>query len=238
MREYRRASSWADRPRRAVNLARAALEAGEPGLAVEELNRLLAASPDHAEAKTLLARATAEMEARRRLVEEQSQFANQRLARLEQIVADASRANRELEARLQAVTREKQALEEQVQRGAGPGAAEAQAALALLRAEKDRLGQELAAERERLKAEAERFQMELAAAQAKILELGRGSGEVAELRQRLAGLQSDLARAQTGFGQEREALGREASRLRPIWRRRARRAASRPSASRRSWRNS
>ena len=53
------------------------------------------------------------MEARRRLVEGQSQFANQRLARLEQIVADANRANRELEARLQAVTQEKRLLEKQ-----------------------------------------------------------------------------------------------------------------------------
>ena len=71
----------------------------------------------------LLAQATSEMEARRRLVEGQSQFANQRLARLEQIVADANRANRELEARLQAVTQEKRLLEKQAlrEREAGQG---------------------------------------------------------------------------------------------------------------------
>ncbi len=222
LREYRRAVELGGPPEARLGLARAALEAGDPGLAVEELNRLLVASPDNAEAKTMLAQATGEMEARRRLVEGQSQFANQRLARLEQIVADANRANRELEARLQAVTRDKQA---QGGIDAAPGelaaerearrreAAEAQTALALLRTEKERSALELAEARERLKREAERFQAELAAAQARILELGRGSGEVAEMRERLAGLQADLARAQTESGQQREAHRLEAGRV-------------------------
>ncbi len=113
LREYRRAVELGGPPEARLGLARAALESGDPGLAVQELNRLLVASPDHAEAKALLAQATGEMEARRRLVEGQSQFANQRLARLEQIVADTNRANRELEARLQAVTQEKLLLERQ-----------------------------------------------------------------------------------------------------------------------------
>ena len=113
LREYRRAVELGGPPEARLGLARAALESGDPGLAVEELNRLLVASPDHAEAKALLAQATSEMESRRRLVEGQSQFANQRLARLEQIVADANRANRELEARLQSVLQEKRLLEKQ-----------------------------------------------------------------------------------------------------------------------------
>ena len=281
LREYRRAVELGGPPEARLGLARAALESGDPGLAVEELNRVLVASPENAEAKVLLAQATGEMEARRRLVEGQSQFANQRLARLEQIVADANRANRELEARLQAVTQEKRLLAEVGARergtvqaeaasppaaagpapavppaaGKGPApasggpaadetargatragelgrdverlrgelaterdarrreGAEAQAALALLRAEKDRLGRELAEERERLKHGAERAQEDLAAAQAKILELGRGSGEVVELRLRLASLQADLARAQTGLAQEREAHRAENERL-------------------------
>ena len=123
LREYRRAVELGGPPEARLGLARAALESGDPGLAVEELNRLLVASPDHAEAKALLAQATGEMEARRRLVEGQSQFANQRLARLEQIVADANRANRELEARLQSMTQENRLLEQQVlrDRGAGQG---------------------------------------------------------------------------------------------------------------------
>jgi tetratricopeptide (TPR) repeat protein len=115
LREYRRAVELGGPPESRLGLARAALATGEPALAVEELDRLLAAVPDHAEAKALLARATAEKEARRRLLEGQGQFASQRLARLEQIVADVNRANRELEARLQSVTREKQALEERLQ---------------------------------------------------------------------------------------------------------------------------
>jgi tetratricopeptide (TPR) repeat protein len=113
LREYRRAVELGGPPEARLGLARAALDSGDPGLAVEELNRLLVASPDSTEAKALLAQATGEMEARRRLVEGQSQFANQRLARLEQIVADANRANRELEARLQAVLQEKRSLEKQ-----------------------------------------------------------------------------------------------------------------------------
>ena len=113
LREYRRAVELGGPPEARLGLARAALESGDPGLAVEELNRLLVASPENTEAKVLLARATGEMEARRRLVEGQSQFANQRLARLEQIVADANRANRELEARLQSVMQEKRLLEKQ-----------------------------------------------------------------------------------------------------------------------------
>ena len=121
LREYRRAVELGGPPEARLGLARAALESGDPGLAVEELNRLLVASPDHAEAKVLLAQATSEMEARRRLLEGQSQFANQRLARLEQIVADANRANRELEARLQSVSQEKRLLEKQAQRERGPG---------------------------------------------------------------------------------------------------------------------
>lgn len=115
LRAYRRAVELGGPPEARLGLARAALESGDPGLAVEELNRLLAASPDHAEAKTLLAQATGEMEARRRLLEGQSQFANQRLERLEQIVADANRANRELEARLVSVLWEKRLLEERAQ---------------------------------------------------------------------------------------------------------------------------
>ena len=110
-------------------LARAALDAGDPGLAVEELNRLLAASPDSAEGKTLLARATVEMESRRRLVEEQGRFANQRLARLEQIVADVNRANRALEARAAESERERRLLEEEL-RGQREEAGRARAALA------------------------------------------------------------------------------------------------------------
>lgn len=190
LQEYRRAVELGGPPEARLGLARAALESGDPGLAVEELNRLLVASPEHAEAKVLLAQATGEMEARRRLVEGQSQFANQRLARLEQIVADANRANRELEARLQAVTRDKQA-------PAGGDAAPG----------------ELAAERDARRREGAEAQAELAAAQARILELGRGSGEVAETRERLAGLQADLARAQTGLGQEREARRVETERF-------------------------
>ncbi|MHB8834350.1 MAG: tetratricopeptide repeat protein [Candidatus Methylomirabilia bacterium] len=271
LREYRRAVELGGPPEARLGLARAALESGDPGLAVEELNRLLVASPDHAEAKILLAQATGEMEARRRLVEGQSQFANQRLARLEQIVADTNRVNRELEARLQSVTQEKRLLEQQTlsDREAAQGGlkepspavtgkpaiaddgstaeavardkaraeqlerdverlerelaaerdarrregAEAQAALALLRTDQERNGQLLAEGRERLKSEAERFQTELAAAQAKILELGRGSGEVAEMRQRLVGLQADLSKAQTGIGQERKTFLQEESRL-------------------------
>jgi Tfp pilus assembly protein PilF len=111
LREFRRAVDLGGPPEARLGLARAALESGDPGLAVEELNRLLVASPDNTEAKALLARATGETEARRRLVEGQSQFANQRLVRLEQIVADANRANRELEARLQSVMQEKRLLE-------------------------------------------------------------------------------------------------------------------------------
>ena len=115
-REYRRAVDLGGPPEARLGLARQAMNEGDPGLAVEELNRLLAASPDHSEAKVLLAQATAEMEARRRLVEGQSQFANQRLARLEEIVAEANRANRELEARLQGLVQDKQSLEEQLRR--------------------------------------------------------------------------------------------------------------------------
>ena len=275
LREYRRAVELGGPPEARLGLARAALLSGDPGLAVEELNRLLVAAPDHAEAKVLLVQATSEMEARRRLVEGQSQFANQRLARLEQIVADANRANRELEARLQSVSQEKRLLEKMAlrDRAAGQGGsrsrprlppprsrrrppspqihrrrtrgaaaaaererpvrrlvprnsrrdserlrgeldaerdarrregAEAQADLALLRADKDRSRAGTGHGGERFKREAERLQAELAAAQAKSLELGRGSGEFEELRQRLAGLQADQARTQTEFSQERE----------------------------------
>jgi Tfp pilus assembly protein PilF len=115
LQEYRRAVELGGPPEARLGLARSALETGEPGLAIEELDRLLAAIPDHAEARELLARANTEKEARRRLLEGQGQFASQRLGRLEQIVADANRANRELEARLQSVTREKRALEERIQ---------------------------------------------------------------------------------------------------------------------------
>jgi tetratricopeptide (TPR) repeat protein len=122
LREYRRAVELGGPPESRLGLARAALETGEPALAVEELEQVLAAIPDHAEARALLARATAEREARRRLIEGQGQFASQRLARLEQIVADANRTNRELEARLQSVTREKLALEERLQADRAPAA--------------------------------------------------------------------------------------------------------------------
>jgi len=131
LREYRRAVQLGGPPEARLGLARAALETGEPGLAVEELERLLAAVPDHTEARTLLVRATAEKEARRRLIEGQGQFASQRLARLEQIVADVNRANRDLEARLQAVTVEKLALEERLRtdRAQAAGSPAAPAAL-------------------------------------------------------------------------------------------------------------
>jgi tetratricopeptide (TPR) repeat protein len=129
MREFRRSVELGGPPEARLGLARAALDAGDPGLAVEELNRLLAASPDNAEGKSLLARATAEMECRRRLVEEQSRFANQRLARLEQIVADVSRANRALEAAATESTRERRLLEEELQR-LRPEGERARAALA------------------------------------------------------------------------------------------------------------
>lgn len=82
-----------------------------------------------------------------------------------------------------------------------------------MRADKDRLEREFAAEQERFKREVERLQADLAAAQAKTLELGRGSGEVEDLRQRLAGLQADQARTQTEFAQEREVRLQEVARL-------------------------
>ncbi len=163
LREYRRAVELGGPAEARIGLARAALESGDPGLAVEELNRLLVANPDHAEAKALLAQATGEMEARRRLVESQSQFANQRLARLEQIVADTNRANRELEARLRSVMQEKLSLEKLLLRECGPGRREGEVppaaaapgndaaretAAAALAAEVERLRAEVATERE------------------------------------------------------------------------------------------
>ena len=286
LKEYRRAVELGGPPEARLGLARAALESGDPGLSVEELNRLLVASPDNAEAKILLAQATTEMEARRRLVEGQSQFANQRLARLEQIVADANRANRELEARLQAVTQEKQLLEKQPprERAAGPvgggesppaavaaptavakgstradstptadetaresaragelareierlrgelsaerdarrrEGAEAQAGLALLRADKERREQEFVSEQEKFKREAEGHQAGLAAAQAKGLEVERltaelaaleavrgelvkKSSEAAEFKGQLVAAQGSVARVEEAQRAERE----------------------------------
>ena len=204
LREYRRAVELGGPPEARLGLARAALESGDPGLAVEELNRLLVASPDHAEAKLLLAQATIEMEARRRLVESQSQFANQRLARLEQIVADTGRVNRELEARVQALTQERLQLEKQASRPPiaavpppPPPVAEEQlppvpatpatpAAAAELGLEAQRLHGALEAEREARKKEAlekERFERELTA-------------ERERYRRDLKRLQSDIAAAQ------------------------------------------
>jgi len=140
LREFRRAVELGGPPEARLGLARAALESGDPGLAVKELNLLLVADPESTEAKALLARANSEMEARRQLVESQSQFANQRLARLEQIIADVNRANRDLEARLQSVTQEKRGLE---QTGQQLAAEREQAAAAREEAE-----QVVAAERE------------------------------------------------------------------------------------------
>jgi tetratricopeptide (TPR) repeat protein len=179
LREYRRAVELGGPPEARLGLARAALESGDPGLAVEELNRLLVASPEHAEAKVLLAKATAEMEARRRLVESQSQFANQRLARLEQIVADANRANRELEARLQAVTQEKRLLENQARQDRGPGPA-------------------------RSESPAGSDQGPQPAAEAVRAEHAKSMLEVAELRGQLQAAQSAIAKAEDAQRAERE----------------------------------
>jgi tetratricopeptide (TPR) repeat protein len=149
LRAFRRSVELGGPPEARLGLARAALDAGDPGLAVGELNRLLAASPDHAEGKTLLARATAEMESRRRLVEEQSRFASQRLARLEQIVADVNRANRALETEAAESARERRLLEEQLLRlrtegeQARASLAEREAALAEARRAVRELGLEL-----------------------------------------------------------------------------------------------
>ncbi|HEY6000563.1 MAG TPA: tetratricopeptide repeat protein, partial [bacterium] len=113
---FRRAVELGGPSEARLALARAALDAGDAALAVEELNRLLAADPGNAEAKTLLAQATAELEGRRRLVEEQGRFANQRLERLEQVLADVNRANRALESRAAAWAQERRALEEEAAR--------------------------------------------------------------------------------------------------------------------------
>jgi len=110
-REYRRALELGGPPEARLGLARHALDEGDPGVAVDELNLLIASSPDHPEARALLSRAAAELESRRRLADVQGTFVNQRLARLEQIVADANRANRDLEARLQSLEQEKRSLE-------------------------------------------------------------------------------------------------------------------------------
>ncbi len=200
LREYRRAVELGGPPEARLGLARAALDSGDPGLAVEELNRLLVASPDHAEAKLLLAQATGEMESRRRLVEGQSQFANQRLARLEQIVADANRANRELEARLQALAQEKR-LQEKPAAAASASPADAPARDKTGAddpgREVERLRGELAAERDARKREGAEAQANLALLRTDKERIGRESAAEQERSRREAErLQADLAAAQ------------------------------------------
>ena len=189
LREFRRAVELGGPPEARLGLARAALESGDPSQAVEELNRLLVASPDNTEAKVLLARATGEMEARRRLVEGQSQFANQRLARLEQIVADANRANRELEARLQSVTQEKRLLEKQ----GFPDCAAVADEAAGEKAHVAELGREV-----------ERLRAELAASEAARGVLAQRVNEVAELKGQLLAAQGAISRAEDAQKAERE----------------------------------
>ncbi|HWR98101.1 MAG TPA: tetratricopeptide repeat protein [Candidatus Methanoperedens sp.] len=188
---FRRSVELGGPPEARVGLARAALDAGDPGLAVEELNRLLAASPGNAEGKTLLAQATAELEARRRLVEEQSRFANQRLARLEQIVADVNRANRGLEARAAESAQERRLVEEELGR---------------LRAEAERLRAALA-EREAALAESRRMARDLA------LELGRAALRARAWEQaraafeRVVAIDPGATEAWTGLGDALTRLG-------------------------------
>jgi tetratricopeptide (TPR) repeat protein len=239
--EYVRSIELGGPPEARLNLARVSLESGNPGKAVEELTRLLADHPDHAEAKALLAQATVENEGRRRLLEGQSQFANQRLERLEQIISDLNRTNRDLEGRLLGLTQDKQLLEKELRRGPAPGggAGEAPGAAPLpagfAGGDAERLRAELAEEREarrresgaaqaslavlqlergRLRAEMEKVKADLAAAQASARELAQEPGDAGELRKRSAALKADQARLQAEADREREAHRQEVDRLR------------------------
>jgi tetratricopeptide (TPR) repeat protein len=86
-----------------LSLARVYLAAGEVTRAIDELNLVLDEDPSAEEAKELLARTMRRAETDQQRAEQRAEFATHRLGRLESIIDDLTRTNRDLESRVLAL---------------------------------------------------------------------------------------------------------------------------------------
>jgi Tfp pilus assembly protein PilF len=98
-----------------IGLARSYLAAGEVILAIDELKLALDEDPSQEEAKQLLARAVDRAETEQKRAEERASFATHRLDRLESIIDDLTRTNRELENRLLTVRADRERIDRELQ---------------------------------------------------------------------------------------------------------------------------
>lgn len=98
-----------------VGLARSYLAAGQVIAAIDELKLALDEDPSQEEAKELLSRAVDQAETDQKRAEERASFATHRLDRLESIIDDLTRTNRDLENRLLAVRSDREQIDRELQ---------------------------------------------------------------------------------------------------------------------------
>jgi tetratricopeptide (TPR) repeat protein len=97
-----------------VRLAGIYLSEGETGKAIDELNLVLDEDPSQEEAKSLLSRAMNRAEAEKKKDQERAEFATHRLERLEVIIEQLNRSNRELENRVYALQSGRKGMEKEL----------------------------------------------------------------------------------------------------------------------------
>lgn len=106
-----------------LSLARVYLAAGEITHAIDELNLVLDEDPSAEEAKELLARTMRRAETDQQRAEQRAEFATHRLGRLESIIEDLTRTNRDLENRVLSLQTERQNIELELEQLRGSRAA-------------------------------------------------------------------------------------------------------------------
>ena len=98
-----------------IGLARSYLAAGQVILAIDELKLALDEDPSQEEAKELLSRAVDQAETDQKRAEERASFATHRLDRLESIIDDLTRTNRDLENRLLSARADREQIDRELQ---------------------------------------------------------------------------------------------------------------------------
>jgi tetratricopeptide (TPR) repeat protein len=98
-----------------VSLARIYLGEGETGQAIDELNLVLDEDPAQEEAQNLLSRAMNRAAAEKKKERERAEFATHRLERLEVIIEQLNRTNRELENRVYALQNGRKGIEKELE---------------------------------------------------------------------------------------------------------------------------
>jgi tetratricopeptide (TPR) repeat protein len=201
---FQRSAELGGPPETRVSLAKMYLSSGEVSRAIDELNLVLEESPSDEEAKVLLVRAMDRAESEQKRSEERAEFATHRLTRLESIIEDLTRSNRNLESRALSLQMENQEMDRELEelKGQAGGLSrekeETEEALNELRQERAAQGQELDGLRDQLtvlRSEKDSWNEELEGLKELV---GRLSGEKAQVGEEMARLREELAVTRSG----------------------------------------